>query len=290
VVINVGDKYDDGGLCLIPHTFAKRVLDEFEAVRLINTVTWAKSNPTPSPQRRRLVNSTEPFFDFAKSNDFYVDANVPIKDTRPSQRADWKDPASRSSGGFQGRQGSRIGQKYYRMIDESALSPTEKANARRDLDAVLEEVRLGTVHDIRMKIRGMHALPFGGQPGGRMSQIVSKGYTIIRFRGNTHQLDWIECPVETLRGIGHPAVYPQRLIEQFIRRLTRPGELVLDPFLGSGTTALACLATGRHWLGIELSPEFVTVAEKRIAKAMEREAAPGPLWPGQPHHERQLTA
>jgi DNA modification methylase len=47
---------------------------------------------------------------------------------------------------------------------------------------------------------------------------------------------------------------------------SEPG-LVLDPFIGSGTTAVAAEALGRNWLGIELNPEFAVMAERRIATA-----------------------
>ena len=49
--------------------------------------------------------------------------------------------------------------------------------------------------------------------------------------------------------------------------VTPEGGTVLDPFLGGGTTALACIETGRRFVGIELSPEYVTVAADRIRQA-----------------------
>jgi site-specific DNA-methyltransferase (adenine-specific) len=62
----------------------------------------------------------------------------------------------------------------------------------------------------------------------------------------------------------HPTVKPVRLMRHLVRLVTPPGGLVLDPFLGSGTTALAAEAEGFRWVGIELDPESVAIAEARL--------------------------
>ncbi len=66
----------------------------------------------------------------------------------------------------------------------------------------------------------------------------------------------ITCPVARGRS-GHPARMPEPLAEFFIRLATHPGEVVLDPFLGSGTTARVSRRLGRRWLGFEIHPEHV---------------------------------
>jgi DNA modification methylase len=65
---------------------------------------------------------------------------------------------------------------------------------------------------------------------------------------------------------GHSASFPEALPEWFIRLFTRPGDVVLDPFLGSGTTATACLNLDRRFIGIELNPEFVELSRAAIAQ------------------------
>jgi len=55
--------------------------------------------------------------------------------------------------------------------------------------------------------------------------------------------------------------------EHYIEELTKPGEWVLDPFMGSGTTGVACVQTGRNFIGIEIDPKYYEIAEKRIAEA-----------------------
>ena len=64
----------------------------------------------------------------------------------------------------------------------------------------------------------------------------------------------ITCPVARGKS-GHPARMPEALAEFFIRLATQPGDLVLDPFLGSGTTARVAKRLGRRWLGFDLRAE-----------------------------------
>lgn len=63
---------------------------------------------------------------------------------------------------------------------------------------------------------------------------------------------------------GHPSQKPERLIANLVLCSTDPGDFVLDPFLGSGTTAVVAQRSGRCWTGIERSPEFVAMAKKRL--------------------------
>ncbi len=71
--------------------------------------------------------------------------------------------------------------------------------------------------------------------------------------------------------MGHPAPFPVDLPQRIIELYTFRDDLVLDPFMGSGSTAVAALRSGRHYVGYELEAEYVDLAEARIAE--EREAA-----------------
>ena len=64
--------------------------------------------------------------------------------------------------------------------------------------------------------------------------------------------------------VGHPTQKPLALVDKLVRSSSRPGDLVLDPFLGSGTTAVACERTGRRWVGIEKDPTYLAMARKRV--------------------------
>lgn len=65
----------------------------------------------------------------------------------------------------------------------------------------------------------------------------------------------------------HPTQKPVRVMKQIILRLTNPGDTVLDAFMGSGTTGVACVETGRNFIGIEREPDYYAIAEARIEKA-----------------------
>jgi len=76
-------------------------------------------------------------------------------------------------------------------------------------------------------------------------------------------LDW-----QYTGNVLHPTQKPVRSLKPVIESFTRPGEVVLDPFCGSGTTALAAKNLGRHWVGIEVSEAFSRLASRRLGKAV----------------------
>jgi len=63
----------------------------------------------------------------------------------------------------------------------------------------------------------------------------------------------------------HSAAFPVELPEWFIKLFTDTGGVILDPFMGSGTTALAAVQLGRSFVGIDINPEYITLAQERIA-------------------------
>jgi DNA modification methylase len=71
--------------------------------------------------------------------------------------------------------------------------------------------------------------------------------------------------VESIKGMKHPAVYPAKLIAEFLHLLTQEGDIVLDPFIGSGSTAVACKLLNRRYIGFELSPDYCQQAQTRLA-------------------------
>ena len=64
----------------------------------------------------------------------------------------------------------------------------------------------------------------------------------------------------------HPAVMPMELAERCIKITSRPGDFVLDPYAGSGTTLLAARDLNRNWIGVELNPSFTELIERRIGE------------------------
>ena len=66
---------------------------------------------------------------------------------------------------------------------------------------------------------------------------------------------------------GHPTPKPLKVIKLLIERLTKPGDTIIDPFMGSGTTGVACMMEGRRFIGIEICKEYYDISEKRIYEA-----------------------
>ena len=64
----------------------------------------------------------------------------------------------------------------------------------------------------------------------------------------------------------HCAVFPKKLPEWFIRLFTQENDVVLDPFIGSGTTAVAANQLGRRFIGIDICPHYCELARNRLAK------------------------
>jgi site-specific DNA-methyltransferase (adenine-specific) len=66
--------------------------------------------------------------------------------------------------------------------------------------------------------------------------------------------------------IGHPAPFPVDLPERCIKLFSYADDVILDPFVGSGTTLIACLRTGRAGIGVEIDEKYCEVAKNRIMK------------------------
>lgn len=103
--------------------------------------------------------------------------------------------------------------------------------------------------------------------------VASKGsYARVRKGEDTiSKKEFLEATVsiwnilpESARRVGHPAPFPVELPGRLIELYTFEGDLVLDPFLGSGTTAVAAVESKRHYVGYELDAEYIDIAERRI--------------------------
>jgi len=73
-------------------------------------------------------------------------------------------------------------------------------------------------------------------------------------------------PPESAKRIGHPAPFPEALAERVVRLYSYVGDVVLDPFVGSGTTCVAAKKNQRHYVGIDTSIEYCQLAEERLEK------------------------
>ena len=76
-------------------------------------------------------------------------------------------------------------------------------------------------------------------------------------------------PAESARKIGHPAPFPIELPHRLIQLYTFKGEVILDPFCGSGSTCIAAIKAGRHYVGYDTKQEYVQLAQRRIGEYKE---------------------
>lgn len=101
---------------------------------------------------------------------------------------------------------------------------------------------------------------------------INKG-TSGTFNNNGRVLhDYLESSVtpssEKKHG-SHPTQKPLKILNELITTLTNPGDVVLDPFMGSGSTCVSALLNDRRYIGIELNEEYLTIAQKRITNINE---------------------
>ena len=87
-----------------------------------------------------------------------------------------------------------------------------------------------------------------------------------RWNGGGH------CAVWSCNKISgdHPTQKPLQLIEKWVGLFSDGGETILDPFMGSGTTGVACVRTGRKFIGIEKEPRYFEIAKRRISDELNR--------------------
>lgn len=83
--------------------------------------------------------------------------------------------------------------------------------------------------------------------------------------------NWWYIPPQ--KGGAHPAVFPERLAKDHILSWSNPGDVVLDPFVGSGTTAKMALVNNRHYIGFEISKEYCGLAQSRIDEVISQQTS-----------------
>jgi site-specific DNA-methyltransferase (adenine-specific) len=87
------------------------------------------------------------------------------------------------------------------------------------------------------------------------------------FRAGRGALPSSTTVTEAAPKLEHPCPKPVRAWEWLIEKASQPGETVLDPFMGSGTTGVACAKLGRKFIGIEIEPRYFDIACRRIEEA-----------------------
>lgn len=254
--LNVGDTYAarsaDGAarksLLMAPERLALRLQQSGWIIR--NKIVWSKPNPMPTSIKDRLNCTYEFVYVLAKQPRYFFDldairqphrsAPTAPRPVKPTHTETWRGPNSDTTKGLnalkaQGRVGHPLGK-----------NPGD-----------VWQVATGAV-------AGHHAV----FPTTLAAYMIAAGCPEARCRAC--RLPWRRQVIRAIGGTARRAALGPTC------GCTAPHErgLVLDPFFGSGTTALAAEHLHRDWLGIELNPEFATLAEARIAAARQQ----------QPHH------
>jgi len=109
---------------------------------------------------------------------------------------------------------------------------------------------IGSTHPDDIKKHPMWDPSIGGNPARLKQKIIDSG---------------------TFKGNNHPTVKPVELMKYLIKLITPPGGTVLDPFNGSGSTGMAAVELGHNYIGCELDPAYVDIANKRIAAWLKKD-------------------
>jgi site-specific DNA-methyltransferase (adenine-specific) len=112
----------------------------------------------------------------------------------------------------------------------------------------------------------------GDRPGvGFEPCTICHGSGRLRWNGGGKAAMWLYGIAKGDARPNHPCPKPLALMVELVRLFTDPGETVLDPFMGSGTTGVACLMLGRRFIGCEINAEYFAVARERFARAEQDE-------------------
>ena len=258
--LNIGDTYENKGLLGVPWRVAFELIDHQGWV-LRNSVIWNKVKSGMDNTKDRLGNVHEDLFHLVKqAKGYYYNADA-IR-SKPREARVVKGSVISATG--------VSGVRYKRQIELSTdLTAQQKADAFRELDLVLADVATGKISDFRMIIRAQQRATHSDREkvSGRARELRDKGFYFLRYHPNGSKPTdvWDIIPEDTQKRESHFASYPMDLCRIPILATCPEGGLVLDPFCGTGTTLLAALSLGRMSVGIDISRQYLELAEERCA-------------------------
>ena len=254
--LNLGDTYVDKGLCGIPWQVALGLQRRGWMIR--NAVVWDKVKGNPCNSRDKLRDMYELVFHLVRGRRFYYDVDAIRQTPRPASVREGRVTTATGVSGV----------RYRRQIAGSQLTDNEKDKALRALDGVLGKVARGELSDFRMLVRGVQRATHGedAEFSGRAGELDRNGFCILPYhpKGAKPGDVWRVVPEDEWRKDGHAAVFPVELCRVPILATCPPEGIVLDPFVGTGTTVAAAIGWGRRGVGIDVSEEYLAVAERRI--------------------------
>lgn len=209
-------------------------------------IVWAKGNPMPESVRDRFCKSHEYIYLMTKGERYYFDLDAVLEPCQ-SGPSDLKKMAE---------QLPRIGGKHKDLNDPlSKASSTTNIGQKRSVGG--------------MRASGNKERKFGedrDRPGSHLgASIPWEGFM------RTPRSVW-NVNTQPYKG-AHFATMPEEIVERAVLASTKPGDIVFDPFMGSGTVASVAQRLGRRWLGSELNGEYIKLIEQRTRGTMGLELA-----------------
>jgi DNA modification methylase len=233
--LNLGDTYVGKQILLLPARVALALQADGWCVR--QDIIWHKPNAMPEKVKDRCTKAHEYLFLLSKGERYYFDGAA---------------------------------------IHEPATGTDERPQQRRAKELAAQH---GLTEAHFAAIRACGATDAGKatstQTGyGRNAAVVRELAAQAKAALGGYYREFLMAPTRNRRSVwtirnqpykgAHLAVFPPELVEWCVRASTRPGDVVLDPFLGSGTTAAVAASLGRGWVGCELNPDYEPLQRERL--------------------------
>ena len=246
---------------------------------LRSAIVWAKPNPMPESVTDRPTRSYEHIFLLSKSERYFYDTEA-AREPAAAQNTHDHTGQGYAAPGQPSHRGNRPPHpralSFARHVNEPERPDGSRPNHRPDR-AKKGETWKKTESQHRYSGRRDSQNDFGHLDRGKK---VRKYHTLrpgIDTKGGAQGAGYIEfspydrnwrdvwtIPVQPFSG-AHFATFPEALVRRCILAGSRPDDLVLDPFMGSGTVAVVAEKLGRKWLGIELNEEYLEIQGRRLA-------------------------
>jgi len=224
--VNIGDTYDKKRLLQVPSRFEIAMCDRGWYLR--NEIIWSKPNPQPISSKDRFWGNHEKFFWFVKDvKKYYFNRDAILV------------PQAEIS--------------IRRMFSKNNMSK------RKDFNATSKE-GFAISSDSQDKHYARMREEMGIDKEFNYEELIKSGKCPTR-----PEFDTWNVPSVTYKG-AHFAVYPPELIEKPILSCCPEQGIVIDPFMGSGTTGEVAKLNNRKYIGLELNPEYAILANERISK------------------------
>lgn len=227
-------------------------------------IIWRKPNPMPETAKDRCTKQHEYVLLLSKSRRYYYDADAIKEPCSPNTHARLAQDLERQAGSARANGGTRPD----RPMKASGPPPSgwNHGPGRHDgIDGRYTETRpngvgwgYGDGEGAKPRTKGRKHDPAAGN---KNNASFDAAMAVMPDSRNKRSV-W-DIPTESFKG-AHFATFPRALVRPCILAGSRPGDLVLDPFGGSGTTGAEAQALGRDWIICELSPAYSSIATDRI--------------------------